>query len=340
MDKLTVNSKDKTSNILIGDFDDISNYVDFPSNAIIITDANVGKEYYDFIKDKKVIVVKPGEENKTLKTMDFVYWQLSLYEADRKSFIIGFGGGLVTDIAGYAASTYMRGINFGFIPTSLLAMVDASIGGKNGVNHHSFKNMIGTFNQPDFVLVDPTYLKSLPNEEYISGLGEALKHFLISNRKQFFNFIDNPQNYIDKTKVTNEFLYNQAKVKVDIVNSDEKESGERKKLNFGHTFGHAIEKLSRIKHGFAVSIGMVIAAKISRELKLLTSIDVNYIITGLKLAGLPTEFSSSKQDIIQAMHKDKKKDGDTIDFIALEGIGKAKIISMKISELEKLFLSI
>lgn len=338
MQKLTVNNSIKKSQILIGDFSEISKHIDLAENAIYITDNNIKSYYEDFLKDKKVIVIQAGEANKTLATMEYIYEELIEFGADRKSFIVGFGGGLVTDVAGFSASTFMRGISFGFIPTSLLAMVDASIGGKNGVNHNRFKNMIGTFNQPDFVLIDKNFLQTLPDDEYISGIGEALKHFLINNKEQYFDFIANHKVYLDKTKVTDDFLYNQAKVKVEIVNKDEKESGERKKLNFGHTFGHAIEKLSGIKHGFAVSIGMVIAAKISNKLGLLSQNEVDDIIEGLKISGLPVETNIAKKDIIQAMYKDKKKDGDNIDFIALKGIGNAKIIKMKINELESLFL--
>ncbi len=340
MHRLMVNGGDKQSNILIGDYSVISKEVDIPDNAIFIADDNLAGLYVDFLKDKKVIVIEHGDKNKNLTTMNFIYEQLVEMSADRKSYIVGFGGGMVTDIAGYAASTFMRGIDFGFVPTSLLGMVDASIGGKNGVNHHRYKNMIGTFNQPDFVLIDPAFLRTLPNDEFFSGMGEALKHFLISDAQQYYNFLKNPLHYLHKDKVSEEFLYRQAKVKVDIVNSDVKESGERKKLNFGHTFGHAIEKLTGIKHGFAVSTGMAIAAKISRKLGFLSTKDINDIITGLKLCGLPTETSIPKIEIIDAMHKDKKKYGNNIDFVALENIGNAKIISMKITELEKLFEAI
>ncbi len=340
MKTLTVNSNDKVSQILIGKYDEIYQKVNIPSKTIYITDENVSNEYSDFLKEESVIVIKPGEVNKTLDTLDSVYNQLTEYKADRNSFIIGFGGGLVTDVAGFAASTFMRGIRFGFIPTSLLAMIDASIGGKNGVNHHRFKNMIGTFNQPDFVLMDSSFLRTLPQDEYISGMGEALKHFLINNNKQFYHFVNNPGGFIDKKNVSNDFLYNQAKVKVEIVNKDEKETGERKKLNFGHTFGHAIEKTTGIKHGFAVSIGMVIAAKISNKLGLLSTKDLIDTITGLKLAGLPTDIHIPKNSIIEAMHKDKKKFGDNIDFIVLEGIGNAKIVRLGMKELEELYMSV
>ena len=338
MRKLTVNTKIKKSQILIGKLQEIYKRVNVASDPIYITDENLNFHYKDFLREKKVIVIQSGEVNKNLATMDYIYEELIRFGADRKSFIIGFGGGMVTDIAGFAASTYMRGIEFGFIPTSLLAMVDASIGGKNGVNHNKYKNMIGTFNQPEFVLIDPYFLQTLPDDEYLSGMGEALKHLLINNKNAFYNFIENSNIYLDKSTVTPDFLYEQIKVKVDIVNNDEKESGERKKLNFGHTFGHAIEKISGMKHGFSVSIGMVIAAKLSQKLGFLSQNDVNVIIQGLKKADLPTIYNIPNKDIIKAMHKDKKKDGDNIDFIVLESIGNANIISLKMIELESLFL--
>jgi len=245
---------------------------------------------------------------------------------------------MVTDIAGFAASTYMRGIDFGFIPTSLLAMVDASIGGKNGVNHHRFKNMIGNFNQPSFVLIDKDFLKTLPDIEYINGMAEAIKHLLINDKKGFFHYSENIDFYLnfDKNDLSS-FLCNQTKIKIDIVNRDEKESNERKKLNFGHTFGHAIEKLSGLKHGFAVGTGMMIAAQISQKLGLLNVKDIKLIEDTLTQTGLPVTTDINSDNIISTIYKDKKKSGEDIDFIALEAIGKARIIKMKIKELEELY---
>jgi len=333
-----VKGKTKNSKISIGNFTELAKIYAIPENAIYITDDNLASIYKDFLRDKNVIVVKTGEINKNLSTMDMIYDRLIEMGADRKSFIIGFGGGVVTDIAGFAASTFMRGIDFGFIPTSLLAMVDASIGGKNGVNHRMYKNMIGNFNQPEFVLIDSEFLSTLPGEEYINGMAEAIKHLLIADKHGFDYYSGNVESFLNKNEnMISSFLCSQTKIKVDIVNRDERESGERKKLNFGHTFGHAIEKLSGIKHGFAVSIGMVIAAKISHKLGFLSLKDVEIIERILEKTGLLVSCDLPADEIMETIFKDKKKHGDNIDFIALEEIGKAKIFSMKIEELEELF---
>jgi 3-dehydroquinate synthase len=333
-----VKGKTKNSKISIGNFTKLAKIYAIPENAIYITDDNLASIYKDFLRDKNVIVVKTGEINKNLSTMDMIYDRLIEMGADRKSFIIGFGGGVVTDIAGFAASTFMRGIDFGFIPTSLLAMVDASIGGKNGVNHRMYKNMIGNFNQPEFVLIDSEFLSTLPGEEYINGMAEAIKHLLIADKHGFDYYSGNVESFLNKNEnMISSFLCSQTKIKVDIVNRDERESGERKKLNFGHTFGHAIEKLSGIKHGFAVSIGMVIAAKISHKLGFLSLKDVEIIERILEKTGLLVSCDLPADEIMETIFKDKKKHGDNIDFIVLEEIGKAKIFSMKIEELEELF---
>lgn len=339
MCKYIVKGESGESKVEVGEYHELFRSLDLPKDAIYITDSNIVRIYKDFLENKQVIVVAAGDKNKNLTTMDYIYEQLIGFGADRKSFIIGFGGGMITDIAGFAASTYMRGIRFGFISTSLLGIVDASVGGKNGVNHNSFKNMIGNFNQPEFVIIDSVFLKTLPQDEFINGMAEAIKHYLIADENGFEKYEKNVIKFLENRYYDlNDFLCEQVKIKIDVVNKDEKESGERKKLNFGHTFGHAIEKLTGMKHGFAISIGMVVAAKISVKLDLLSEEDLERIKTTLKSTGLPIDCDKSKPQIIDAMHKDKKKDGDKIHFVALKRIGKAKVIKMKLEELEKLFL--
>lgn len=331
----------KNSVIQIGNYYDLIKKIDSSLHIVYITDSNLANIYKTFLEGKNVIVIPPGEKNKSLTILEVIYEKLIQMGTDRKSLIIGFGGGVITDIAGFVASTYMRGVKFGFIPTSVLAAIDASIGGKNGVNHNMYKNMIGNFNQPNFVYVDPVFFKTLPEEEYINGLAEAIKHYLIADRESFDIFSKNYHHILNKEgDLLTEFLCKQIKIKVDLVNRDEKESGERKKLNFGHTFGHAIEKLSGIKHGFAVSIGMVIAAKISSKLGLLDEDDVKLITSVLTSIGLLINNDLLPLQILNVMRSDKKKNQDNIDFVALQSIGNAKIITMKISELNKLFLEI
>jgi 3-dehydroquinate synthase len=341
MNELILKTKNGNTVIRFCDVLNEKNETFFNSRSIFITDSNVFNIYQDFFEDKKTIVVTPGDENKNLNVIYFIIEQLIDMKADRNSNVVGVGGGMVTDIAGFAASVYMRGISFGFIPTTLLAMIDASIGGKNGVNFESYKNTIGTFTQPKYVLIDHNFLKSLPDDEYMNGMAEAIKHYAISDIDQF-NYLDLLiEDILRRDDVlVMDFIKNQVKIKVDVVEKDEKESHERKKLNFGHTFGHPIEKLGHMKHGYAVSIGMVIAAKISQHFSHLHQGDVEKLINLLLKAGLPVETNLDKNSIIKIMLGDKKKNDDKIDFIMLDKIGNAIIKPIKINDLIKICLSL
>jgi 3-dehydroquinate synthase len=341
MSRYLLSGKSGQSEIIVEDFNATIHNGVIPKDSIYITDNNLNELYFSFLQDKKVISIPFGEEYKTISTVNTIYDQLIELKADRKSFIVGFGGGMITDIAGFVASTYMRGTRFGFIPTSLLAMIDASIGGKNGVNHFNYKNMIGTFTQPEFVVIDAVFLKTLPQEEFTNGMAESVKHLLISDQQRFSNFTENINNVLKKDiSFLNDFINQQVKIKIDIVNEDELETGIRKKLNFGHTFGHPIEKILGLKHGFAVSIGMIIASEISKKFGYLNENDVNLIRETLIKAGLPVSCKMDKKKVIEIMSKDKKKNNDSIDFILLKQIGEAKIELIKIDQLAEMFLEI
>ena len=341
MCKFVLNGKSGKSQILIGDINELYAQNIIPEDSIYITDDNLAGIYPGFFSGKKLISIPNGEENKTIRTVNHIFDELIELNADRKSYIVGVGGGMITDIAGFVASTYMRGTKFGFIPTSLLAMIDASIGGKNGVNHHNYKNMIGTINQPAFVMIDPAFLKTLPGEEYTNGMAEAIKHLLIADKEKFFQFYSNTGLCTDKNNVPEaDFLCHQIEVKVKTVNSDELEKGKRKRLNFGHTFGHPIEKILGLKHGYAVSIGMAIAAEISKIYGYLSENEVNIIRNALIKTGLPVSCKIDKNKVIEIMAKDKKKDRDSIDFILLRNIGEAVIEPIEICRLSEMFLDI
>lgn len=341
MNSFFLNVKSGQSEIIQGAIDDVFEKGKIPKDCIYITDNNLISIYSSFFSDKKVISIPAGEQSKTFATVNTIYDQLIELKADRKSFLIGFGGGMITDITGFVASTYMRGTGFGFIPTSLLAMIDAAIGGKNGVNHRNYKNMIGTFNQPQFIIIDTAFLNTLPKEEFTNGMAETVKHLLISDRQRFENFTDNISGILkNDTTLIKDFISQQIKIKLDIVNEDELETGVRKKLNFGHTFGHPIEKLTGLKHGFAVSIGMVIAAKISKIYGYLSQKDIDLICQALTETGLPISCEIDKMKVIEIMSKDKKKNNDSIDFIMLKQIGEANIVPVKIEELSRIFMEL
>ncbi len=302
---------------------------------VIITDSNVRRCHGFRFSDYDTIEIESGEQNKTLEAVEKIYQKFLELELDRSSFVTAIGGGMVCDVAGFAASTFMRGIDFGFVPSTLLAQVDASIGGKNGVNFQGFKNLVGVFNQPQFVLCDTDLLYTLPEKELACGIAEVVKHALIQSASLFEYLEQEWASLLSLQKDTVEKVINDSVViKSWIVQSDALEKGVRKKLNFGHTLGHAIEKEAQISHGEAISIGMVLASKISAARGMISSQEVDHITSLLKKLKLPTEVSSSKEVILDAIKKDKKRQGKDIHFVLLAEIGKAEVTPMTYAELE------
>jgi len=326
METFQVKAQQRLSSIYVGEsLHNIQRYLP-DTQTVIITDENIYRIYKNDFPSCPVITIGTGEGIKTLSTVKKIYKELIELSCDRSTFILGIGGGIVTDIAGFAASTFLRGLDFGFVSTSLLSQVDASVGGKNGVNFDAFKNMIGVFNQPRFVICDIDLLATLPKPEISNGLAEIVKHGLISDAGMFEFLEDNKQKALD---LDHETIFNlvsdSVKIKSEVVQKDEKEAGERRKLNFGHTIGHAIEKIEKSGHGRAVSMGMVAAARFSRSKGMIQSADVARIKSLLGDLMLPIDLNYRAQDIIQAASRDKKKQGDNIFFVFLEQIGKSKV---------------
>lgn len=324
-----------------GTFEQLGEFCATKKTAIII-DRNV----LDLHKDKlsqyqRLIEVEPGEQQKTLTTVDAIYERFLEWELDRSSTIVGVGGGMVCDIAGFVASTYLRGIPFGFVPTTLLAMVDASVGGKNGVNYHGYKNLVGTFNQPGFVLCDFDFLRTLPYEELKNGIAEAIKSALLGD-EALFDYIEGNNEEISSlnTDAIQKVVRDSLNVKIDIVSQDETEKGERRKLNFGHTIGHAVEKAAKIPHGEAVSIGMVVSARLSKRKGTLTEKDVKRIELLLSYFQLPIQYKNERSIIMDAVRKDKKREGDNIHFVLLNGIGSCRIETISMDELQEVLFDL
>ena len=303
----------------------------------IITDANLYKHYGKQFPDVPVIILDPGEESKNLDRIAGCYGQLVAAQLDRQSFILGIGGGVVCDITGFVASTFLRGLSFGFVATTLLAQVDASIGGKNGVNYEGYKNMVGTIRQPDFVLCDPQLLRTLNPLEYRQGFAEVVKYAAIFD-DSLFSFLETScQEALEQAPdILKRIIYECASVKCRIVEQDERESGERRKLNFGHTFAHAFEKLSGISHGHAVSIGMVIAAGISAKLKLIPDSEVDRLMALLENFGLPVHYPDMSHEVFEVMKRDKKRGGDNISLVLIDKIGNAVLKDVQLGDLKKL----
>ena len=306
--------------------------------VIVITDSNLMDNYASLISRYRHIIIGQGEQCKNLATVEYIHRRLLEMGADRGSYIVGFGGGIVTDIAGFAASTFMRGIGFGFVASSLLAQVDASVGGKNGVNLDGYKNIIGTFNQPDFVLCDLSLLKTLPKREMRAGMCEALKSAIIDGGEMFDIF----ENYdFEQICSTPELLFRvvsgSVELKARIVAEDERESGVRKLLNLGHTFAHAIEKCSRkYVHGEAVAIGIAIISLFSKNIGELPDNDYKSIMKSIENIGLPHRCDDiTMEALAEAAKSDKKRTDETIDLVLVRGVGECFIRKFDIDEICK-----
>jgi 3-dehydroquinate synthase len=303
---------------------------------VIITDRNVRKHHGGKFPDGwDVVETGTGEESKTLAAVEKLYDRFLALELDRTSFVIGIGGGIVTDVAGYAASTYNRGMPSGFVPTTLLGQVDAAIGGKNGVNFRGYKNIVGTIRQPEFVLCDMDLLKTLPQAEVRNGLAEVVKHAAIGDAALFSWLEQNAAQVMRLDKgALEKAVYDSISVKAKAVSADELEHGERMKLNFGHTLGHAIESTQKLPHGEAVSIGMVAAAEMSVSRGTLGKKDLERLEALLKAFGLPTRIRGNKAAILDAIGKDKKRRNGAVYMALLDGIGSAKASQILMDELE------
>ena len=305
-------------------------------NAVIITDEHVFDKHKKKFKGWNTIVLKPGEEYKIQQTVDVVIDQLLALGADRKTTLIGVGGGVVTDITGYVAGIYMRGIPFGFVPTSLLAMVDASIGGKNGIDVGVYKNMVGLIRQPKFLLFDVSFLKTLPKTEWQNGFAEIIKHACIKDAAMFRLLQQHSLSSFQKdAKLLSALITKNVLIKTKVVVKDEFEQGERKLLNYGHTLGHAIENMYELSHGQAISIGMTYAAVISQQLKGFSQADE--VVNLLSKYGLPTFAEFDTKKAFKVLLMDKKKDNVSINYILLKKIGTGVIQPLLFVQLQEIF---
>lgn len=316
------------------------------SRYCIITDDNVAELYGKDLRESMesaelpcdLLIFPHGEEHKHLATVGSLISGAAQKGLDRKSMIIALGGGVTGDVAGFVAATYMRGIPLVQIPTSLLAQVDSSVGGKTGVDIPEGKNLVGAFYQPQAVYIDPEVLQSLPGKEYINGLAEVIKHGIIRDAS-YFRMLEEQFDRVMTLEpaLLQELIYVSCRIKADVVAEDEKESDARRVLNFGHTIGHAVEAASNfeIAHGFAVAIGMIAASRISVKKGLLKEQSLHHIISVIERYGLPTRVPEDlDRDLIKSyLLTDKKRVGTTTSYILAVDIGEV-IISEEVSEEE------
>ena len=303
--------------------------------CVIVTDENVARLYGGRFPVGDVAVMGSGEQHKTLRTVEMIYQKFLDAELDRSALVLAIGGGIVSDTAGFAASTYLRGLRFGVVATTLLAQVDASVGGKTGVNFRGYKNTIGVFAQPEFVLLNFDVLKTLKSPTLGCGFAEAIKHGAIADL-ELFSFMENHVRSIRALEASaiERIVNASVMIKTAVVNQDEKELGERRKLNFGHTFGHAVEKTLKLPHGESVAIGMAVAAGLSQKKGYLSEADVERLRGLIETYGLPTKIKGDKTALKEAMRRDKKRYDDHIKFILLEGLGNAIVEDVSLKELE------
>ncbi|MFO7998948.1 MAG: 3-dehydroquinate synthase [Bacteroidales bacterium] len=340
LEKIPVKGLQQESMVLVGEkLGRLPDYLP-RKKTFVLTDKNIQRLYGAAWEGLPVFVLEPGEQSKTLETAGLAYRWLMDNGADRSSFITGIGGGMVCDLAGFVASTFLRGLDFGFVATSLLAQVDASVGGKNGVNLDGYKNIIGTFNQPRFVICDTRLLKTLPDQEIKNGMAEVVKHALIDDKSMFERLEQDPLAVFGKDQALLHYLISRSvHIKSGIVGRDEREAGERRKLNLGHTWGHAIEKTTKIPHGFAVSAGLAFSGKLSVHKGLMNPGDYERLLRLLTKLGLPVSPPVSPEEVFDALMRDKKREGDTIHFVLNRGIGKVVVESLPVEEIRAFALN-
>ena len=310
--------------------------------VIVLTDRNVVRCRPELFTGCDPICMEQGEEHKTLQTVEYVCRELIRRGADRTTFLLGVGGGIVTDVTGFVASIYMRGIPFGFVSTTLLGNVDASVGGKNGVNLDGYKNMAGVFAQPQFVVCDTSLFATLPRREISAGLAEAVKAGIIGD-KALFELIEQSgfAGLCDDPKAMDKVVVHSVRLKAAIVGRDEREHGERRKLNLGHTFGHAVEKCSReMNHGEAVAVGMAIAARLAVRLGLLAAETCDRIVRLLSALGFATESPVPVEQLLAAVTKDKKSEGGTIHLVLPTAIGACEVRTLTFEALSEIVKAI
>ena len=310
--------------------------------VVVVSDATIDRLYHPLLEKYDTVLIGLGESVKTLQTVETIYRRFIELGVDRSTFVLAVGGGIVTDVAGFAASTYMRGLKFGFVSTTLLGCVDASVGGKNGVNLDGYKNMAGVFAQPQFVVCDTSLFATLPLREIRAGLAEAVKAGIIGD-EPLFGLIERAglDGLCADPEAMDKVVVHSVRLKAAVVSRDEREHGERRKLNLGHTFGHAVEKCSReMIHGEAVAVGMAIAARLSVKLGLLAPAACDRIVRLLAALGFATEPPVPAERLLAAVTKDKKSEGDTIRLVLPTAVGACEVRTMTFDELSRLVRSV
>jgi 3-dehydroquinate synthase len=307
-----------------------------PGQAVLIADQNVTGLYPSLLKEYTIAQVPPREEQKSLAVVGTLTEQLLTQQVHRKTFLVGVGGGVITDLTGFLASIYMRGVSFGFVPTTLLAMVDAAIGGKNGVNIGGHKNFVGTISQPKFILFDTQFLKTLPDAEWSNGFAEVIKYACLFDKTLFEELELRDINYYRQNEMAlSKLIKRCVELKNIVVVGDERDTGLRKLLNFGHTAGHAFETLHQLPHGHAVALGMLIACRVSEDEAGLDKTVIQRLKKLLQQYELPVQLAYDTDSVVNILKMDKKRNEQAVDYIVLREVGKAAIKTISFEVIQK-----
>lgn len=309
-------------------------------NTILLTEANVAAAHPVLFEGYRTIIIPAGEQSKTMAVAEFIITELVKLQATRNTTLVGIGGGVITDIAGFVAATYMRGIRCGFVPTTVLAMADAAIGGKNGVNIGLHKNIAGTVRQPAFILFDTNILATLPTDEWSNGFAEVIKYACIFDEPMLDELErNNLAYYMQNNTAMEDMIHRCTNWKNEVVIADEHEKGGRKLLNFGHTAAHAIENLYNLPHGKAVAIGMVVAARLSEAVTGLSHIFTQRLQNILKQYHLPFSYPYDATKAMELLVMDKKRSNDKIDYILLDKPGHGIIQPLSLDIIEQTLIA-
>lgn len=329
---ISVASVDICSRVVIGHSIDFMEYLPLGCRPVFVVDSRVMALYGHLFSGMEIVEVVAGEQCKSFRGVEWLITRLLETGVDRGSFIVAVGGGTLCDMVGFAASVFMRGVEFGFVATTLLAQVDASVGGKNGVNVGGYKNMAGVFAQPGFVVCDGLFLETLSRDLMAQGMAEIIKAALICDAAMF-NTLEQSDGF------SYHFAQRAIEIKADIVGCDFREHGERRLLNLGHTFGHAIETITqgRYNHGQAVAVGLCMAAELSCRLGMIDQGQVLRVREVVRRFDLPDSCVDVRaQELFVAMCSDKKRVGGAVDLVLLSELGRAKVVPIAVDKLERL----
>lgn len=304
-------------------------------SVVLIVDAGIYPLLKALLPKTLVYTVASGEHSKSMRQAAEIYRFLQNNGVDRDTVLVGIGGGVVTDLTGFVAATYLRGVSLILVPTTVLAQVDAAIGGKNAVNLHGFKNIIGTIYQPEAIVCDYNLLTTLPDEEIRGGVAEMIKHCMIADRDQFDYFSEHVDDILLlQREALQTIIPWSIRIKTEFIETDVFDRSVRRLLNFGHTWGHAVEAVTGLHHGYAVSVGMCFATRLAVHKGLCDSSVLNALETLLERFGLPTTTNALPWVVFEAMKRDKKRSAGNIHFILPREIGKTEIVDLSLEELK------